>query len=320
VRAPAVDRRRLDLSDPVTPPAKDFDRGALLAAFGAYFLWGFMPLFFKQLAGVPAIEIIAHRVIWAVPVLLIIMAFRRQLAEFWSAISAIKTLRWMMLSAVLISVNWLVYVWAVNNDLILAASLGYYLNPLLNVLVGTVFLKEQLNRTQWIAVAIAVIAVAVLAAGSLGTLWISLSVSASFCAYGVVRKFAPVGAIPGLAVETVLLMPVALGAAYWYSHTDPAHGWGSDTRTMLLLAASGAITAVPLLLFATAARRMSYSALGFVQYIGPTLQFLLAIFLYNEPLSGARMISFMLIWIALAVFSVDALGRMRTPQTAPAAR
>jgi chloramphenicol-sensitive protein RarD len=306
-----VDGRRLDLTDPVTSTPKDFDRGALLAAFGAYFLWGFMPLFFKQLSGVPAIEIIAHRVIWAVPFLLIIMAFRRQLGEFWSAITSFSTLRWMVLSAVLISVNWLVYVWAVNNDLILAASLGYYLNPLLNVLVGTVFLGERLNRTQWIAVAIAVAAVAVLAAGALGTLWISLSVSGSFCAYGVVRKFAPVGAIPGLAAETTLLMPVAFGAAYWYSRTGAAAGWGGDTQTMLLLAASGAITAVPLLLFATAARRMSYSALGIVQYIGPTMQFLLAIFLYNEPLSGARMISFVLIWIALVIFSWEAVSRMR---------
>jgi chloramphenicol-sensitive protein RarD len=304
--------RRVLLNHAASSTPKKFDRGALFAAVGAYFLWGFMPLFFKQLGGVPAIEVIAHRVIWAVPLLLVIMAFRQQLAEFWTAISTPATLRWMILSAVLISVNWLVYVWAVNNNLILAASLGYYLNPLLNVLVGTLFLGERLNRTQWFAVAIAASAVAVLMLGAFGTLWISLSVAASFCAYGVVRKFAPVGAIPGLAIETILLMPAAFGAAIWFARDDVGRGWGTDVQTMALLAAGGAITAVPLLLFATAARRMSYSVLGFIQYIGPTLQFILAVFLYNEPLSGARLVSFLLIWFALAIFSFDAVRRMRS--------
>ncbi len=271
-----------------------------------------MPLFFKQLGGVPAVEIIAHRVIWAVPLLLLIMAFRRQLDELRKALSSFATLRWMILSAVLISINWLVYVWAVNSGLILAASLGYYLNPLLNILVGTLFMGEKLNRTQWAAVAIAVVAVAVLAAGALGTLWISLTLAASFCAYGVVRKFAPVGAIPGLAIETILLMPIAFGAAFWLAKAEGVRGWGSDLSTMILLAAGGAITAIPLLLFATAARRMNYSIMGFIQYIGPTIQFILAIFLYNEPLSGARLASFLLIWAALAVFSLDAIRRMRT--------
>ena len=311
VRVTALAWRRLNLTQASDNPPKSIDRGALLAAIGAYFIWGFMPLFFKQLGGVPAVEIIAHRVIWAVPLLIIIMAFRRQLAEFWAAITSLATLRWMLLSAVLISINWLVYVWAVNNELILAASLGYYLNPLLNILVGTVFLNERLNRTQWIAVAIAVSAVAILAVGAIGTLWISLTLAASFCGYGVVRKFAPVGAIPGLAIETILLMPAAFGAAFWFAQVSNVRGWGSDSATMLLLAAGGAITAVPLLLFATAARRMSYSVMGFIQYIGPTMQFILAIFLYQEALSGARLISFVLIWVALSIFSWDAVRRMR---------
>jgi chloramphenicol-sensitive protein RarD len=168
-----------------------------------------------------------------------------------------------------------------------------------------------LNRTQWAAVAIAAVAVAVLALGALGTLWISLTLAASFCAYGVVRKFAPVGAIPGLTIETILLMPVAFGAAIWFAQADGVRGWGSDLSTMTLLAAGGAITAIPLLQFATAARRMSYSVMGFIQYIGPTIQFFLAIYLYNEPLSGARLVSFLLIWTALAVFSWDGIRRMR---------
>jgi chloramphenicol-sensitive protein RarD len=306
-----LDWWRFNLTKEMAVTGKAIDSGALLAAVIAYCIWGFMPLFFRQLSGVPAIEIIAHRVIWAVPLLLVIMAFRAQLPEFWAAITSFRTLRWMMLSAVLISVNWLVYVWAVNNGLILAASLGYYLNPLLNVLVATVFLGEKLNRTQWVAVAIATLAVVVLASGAPETLWISLSLAASFCFYGVVRKFAPIGAIPGLALETTLLLPAALSAAYWFYGGSTPRGWGSDITTTSLLLAGGAITAVPLLLFATAARRMSYSVIGFIQYIGPTIQFLLGIFLYNETLSNVRLISFLLIWTALAIFSWDAIRRMR---------
>jgi chloramphenicol-sensitive protein RarD len=312
MRAAALGWRRSVLKQAGPQTESRIETGALLAAIAAYSIWGFMPLFFKQLAGVPAIEIIAHRVLWAVPFLLIIMAFRKQLNEFWDAITSLATLRWMALSAILVSVNWLVYVWAVNNDYILAASLGYYFNPLLNVLIGTVFLKETLTRLQWIAVAIAVVAVAVLAAGALDTLWISLSLAVSFAIYGVVKKLAPVGAIPGLTIETTLLFPVAFAAAMYFGTSNAPRGWNSDMPTTVLLIAGGAITAIPLLLFATAARRMSYSVIGLIQYIGPTIQFLLGVFLYDEALSGPRLLSFLLIWVALAVFSWDGIRRMRS--------
>jgi chloramphenicol-sensitive protein RarD len=301
---------------PGSAPQKSIDRSALFAAIGAYTIWGFMPLFFKQLSAVPAPEIIAHRLVWAVPLLLVIMAFRKQLGEFRSAICNWSSLRWMLVSAVLITTNWLVYVWAVNNGHILAASLGYYFNPLLNVLVGTLFLGERLNRTQWVAVAIACLAAVVLAGGAFNTMWISLSLAGSFCAYGVVRKYAPVGAIPGLAIETILLLPLAIGTIIWYANHGPAQHWTGDTtgdtRILLLLAAGGAITAIPLLLFATAARRMSYSALGFIQYIAPTLQLFVGIYFYNEALSGARLAAFALIWCAIAIFSWDTVRRMRS--------
>jgi chloramphenicol-sensitive protein RarD len=301
---------------PGSAPQKSIDRSALFAAIGAYTIWGFMPLFFKQLSAVPAPEIIAHRLVWAVPLLLVIMAFRKQLGEFRSAICNWSSLRWMLVSAVLITTNWLVYVWAVINGHILAASLGYYFNPLLNVLVGTLFLGERLNRTQWVAVAIACLAAVVLAGGAFNTMWISLSLAGSFCAYGVVRKYAPVGAIPGLAIETILLLPLAIGTIIWYANHGPAQHWTGDTtgdtRILLLLAAGGAITAIPLLLFATAARRMSYSALGFIQYIAPTLQLFVGIYFYNEALSGARLAAFALIWCAIAIFSWDTVRRMRS--------
>ena len=271
-----------------------------------------MPVFFKQLSAVPALEIIAHRVVWAVPLLLLIMAFRRQLGEYRNALAQWSLLRWMLASAALISVNWLIYVWAVNNGNILAASFGYYLNPLLNILLGTLFLGERLNRLQWGAVGVATLGVALLAIGAIDTLWISLTLAASFCAYGLVRKMAPVGSVPGLAIETTLLLPIAMAGAFWFAWSGPHVGWGSDATTTWLLAAGGAITAIPLLLFATAARRMNYSALGFVQYLAPTLQFLCGFLLYNEPLTPVRVASFVLIWIALAIFSIDALRRMRS--------
>jgi chloramphenicol-sensitive protein RarD len=284
-----------------------------LAAIGAYTAWGFMPVFFKQMAAVPATEIIAHRIIWAVPLLIVIMAFRRQLREYLGVLASWNLLRWMLASAALISVNWLVYVWAVNNGHILAASFGYYLNPLLNILMGTALLGERLNNIQKLAVAIAVGGVVVMAgSGALDTLWIGLSLATSFCAYGLVRKMAPVGAVPGLAIETTLLLPLAMAAAFWFAWGSPHPGWGSDANTTWLLVAGGAITAIPLLLFATAARRMSYSALGFVQYLAPSLQFLCGVLLYGEVLSAERLISFGLIWLALAIFSWDAVRRIRT--------
>ena len=272
-----------------------------------------MPIFFKQISHVPAFEIVAHRVVWAIPLLLAIMAFRQQLVEYISVLRSWKMLRWMVLSAILISTNWLVYVWAVNSGQILATSLGYYLNPLLNVALGTIFLSEKLSRRQWIAVGLAVVAVAILAVGAFSTLWISLTVAGSFCLYGFVRKLAPVGAVPGLAVETTVLLPVSMFAAYWFAFQPDSSGWTGDTETMLYLVVGGAMTAMPLLFFAVAARKLDYSLLGFIQYIGPTIQFLVAIFLYGEELDEARLLAFALIWAGLILFSSDAFRKKPAP-------
>ncbi len=267
-----------------------------------------MPIFFKQIAHVPALEIVAHRVVWAVPLLIAIMALRRQLLEYWTVLKNWQTLRWMLLSAALISVNWLVYVWAVNSDQILAASLGYYLNPLLNVALGTLFLGERLTQRQWAAVALAALAVAVLAAGAFSTLWISMALALSFGLYGLVRKLAPVGAVPGLAVETTVLLPLSMIAAFWFAFQTGSQGWvGGDMRTMFYLTVGGAVTALPLALFAMAARRMDYSLLGFIQYIGPTLQFIVGVWLYREELSEVRLLAFALIWAGLILFSSEAV-------------
>lgn len=295
-------------------PENNQKRMGLLAAVGAYTIWGFLPIFFKQIAHVPAFEIVAHRIVWAVPLLLVIMAYRRQLGEYLSILRSWKILRWLGLSALLILANWSVYVWGVNSGQILAVALGYYLNPLLNVLLGTVFLGEKLTQRQWIAVGLAAVAVAVLAAGAFSTLWISLIAAGSFCLYGLVRKLTPVGAVPGLAVETTLLLPVAMAAAYWFAfQPDAPTGWVSDERTMLYLMLGGALTIAPLTMFAFAARRMDYSLLGFCQYIAPSLHFLVGVVLYREELSDVRLIAFGLIWTGLILFSIDALKSETEP-------
>ncbi len=239
------------------------------------------------------------------------MALRQQLREYRDILSRWALLRWMLVSGFLIAVNWLIYVWAVNNGHILAASFGYYLNPLMNIMVGTMLLGERLNKRQYMAVAIAVLGVAVMAVGQLDTLWISLSLAASFCAYGIVRKMAPVGAVPGLAVETTLMLPLAMAGAFWFVSTGPHSGWGYDSFTTGMLAAGGAVTAIPLLLFAVAARRLDYSLMGFIQYLAPTLQFFVGFTLYNEGLSATKLVSFIIIWVALSIFSWDAFQRMR---------
>ncbi|WP_022673133.1 EamA family transporter RarD [Novosphingopyxis baekryungensis] len=290
------------------PPEKG---SGLAQGIGAYLAWGFMPLFFKQLTSVPAVEVVAHRVIWSVPLLLLILAIRRQLPSFWAVLRTPQT-RWLMLlSSTLIAANWLIYVYAVFADHILAASLGYYLTPLLNVLLGYFFLKEGMTRATFVALLLAMIGVAILAAGALDTLWISLALAFSFGMYGLVRKLAPVGSMPGLTAETVILSPVALGAVAWFWMYGGSGGFGSSLKIDLLLIAGGAVTAFPLLMFAGAARRMRLTALGFISYIGPTIQFLLGVLLYDEPLTTPRLACFALIWFALVIFSVDSVRRSR---------
>jgi chloramphenicol-sensitive protein RarD len=213
-------------------------------------------------------------------------------------------------SAVLIATNWLIWVWAVNNGHVLEGSLGYYLNPLVNVLMGTLLLKEKLSRPQIGAVMLAAAGVAVLAWGAASGLWISLSLAASFATYGLLRKVVDVEALEGLSIETAMLTPIALGWILWmnYGH-DGGGGLGFDAGTTALLIAAGAVTAIPLLLFTAAARRLPYSLLGFLQYIAPSMQFLFAVLVFGERLTTAHIICFGAIWTALAIFSLDTVRR-----------
>ena len=279
-------------------------------ALGAYVIWGFVPVYFKLLDHVPPVEIVAQRILWSIPLLLVIMYFRTQLSEYLAIFRHKAHLRNLFASATLIAVNWLIYIWAVSTDHILAASLGYYLNPLVNVLLGRMFLGERLRPLQLVAVAVAAVGVAILIGDALDTLWVSVSLACSFGLYGLIRKITPVGSVPGLAVETTLLAPLSLAAALWFA-TQGTGGFGDDFETTGLLILAGAVTAIPLLLFATAARRMSYASLGFVQYLAPSIAFLLGVFVYGEPLSTTKLACFILIWVSIAIFCVDALRTYR---------
>jgi chloramphenicol-sensitive protein RarD len=289
---------------------EDAKPNGLPQAVSAYVIWGFVPVYFKLLDHVPPVEIVAQRILWSIPLLLVIMYFRSQLAEYAAIFRHKAQLRNLFASATLIAINWLIYIWAVSTDHILAASLGYYLNPLVNVLLGRMFLGERLRPLQLVAVAVAAVGVAILIGDALDTLWVSVSLACSFGLYGLIRKITPVGSVPGLAVETTLLAPLSLAAAFWYA-SNGTGGFGDEFNTTGLLILAGAVTAIPLLLFATAARRMSYASLGFVQYLAPSIAFLLGVFIYGEPLSLTKLACFILIWVSIAIFCADAWRNYR---------
>lgn len=281
-------------------------------AITAYAIWGLLPLYLMLLHGVPPFEFVGWRVLFTVPVCFIAVALGRQGRALWSALTQPRTVGLLLVSALLIGGNWLVYIAAVQGGHVLAASLGYYINPLVNVLAGTLFLGEKLTRRQWIAVALAAIGVSMLAWGARDMLGISLTLAVSFCAYGLVRKLTPVPSLPGLTIESTWLLLPAIGIVAWHATGPAGPALGKDIGTDLLLAASGIITAFPLLLFATAARRMDYSTLGFIQFIAPTIAFLLALFVFKEPLRPIQLACFVMIWAAIAIFTWDLLSRRRS--------
>ena len=301
---------------PLNPPPQKAHREVRRGfAFGvaAYGLWGILPIYFKALAAVAAVDIVAHRIPWSLPYLALLLFFSRGWGEVRQAIRRRRTMLLLLSTATLIGVNWLLYVYAVTTGHILAASLGYYLNPLANVLLGRFVLKERLARLQWIAIAIAAAGILALAVGALDQLWISLTLCVSFATYGLLRKTALVDAVAGLAIETSLLFPLAIGWLAWRLATGaPAFGaTGSETA---LLDAAGVVSTTPLLLFTVAARRLQYSTLGMLQFLAPTLQFLCAVWLYGEPFSRAHAIAFGAIWIALALYMIVLIRAPRLPQ------
>ena len=282
-------------------------RAGLLFGLGAYLCWGVMPLYFKALAHVTALEIVAHRVIWSLLFLAVLLTLIRRWPEVRSALADKKVLVTLMATTILIGINWLVFIYAIVTNHVLEGSLGYYLNPLVNVLLGVVLLKERLSRGQAFAALLAAAGVAVLAAGAGSGLWISLTLAASFALYGFLRKIVAVDSVEGLSIETALLTPFALGWLVWLSDRGSGAFGHVSLGTDVLLVLGGAITAIPLLMFTAAARRLPYSTLGFLQYIAPSLQFMLAVLVFGEPLTRAHIICFAAIWTALVIFSFEGL-------------
>lgn len=281
----------------------------LLFAFGAYGIWGVLPIYFYWLRHVSAVELIACRTVFSVPLTIVMAKGMNQLGEVGAVLRSRRLIAPLCLSASLIGTNWLIYVYAIQGGHVLAASLGYYINPLFNVLIGTVFLGERLSGRQWSAVGVAAVAVGLLAWGAGQMVWISLSLAATFGLYGLVRKVTPVRAMPGLAVETLLLAPAALAGLWWSAGRGSGLALGGDGLETLLLAVSGFMTAVPLFLFAEAARRLDMALLGFIQFITPTVIFILGLTLFHEPLRPLQMACFALIWGAIAIFSWDLVAR-----------
>jgi chloramphenicol-sensitive protein RarD len=285
-------------------------RLGMLFASSAYVMWGLFPLYFKAVQDVPASEILMHRIVWSLGFLAIVLAWRKQ----WSWIAGVlrqpKVLAGFTASALLLSTNWFIYIWAVNNGRVVDASLGYFINPLVSVLLGSLLLHERLRPGQWAAVALAGAGVAWLTWQGGQPPWIGLALAITFGTYGLLRKTAALGTLEGLSLETLILFPVAIGYLFMLTLDDRNAFVSASASSQWLLAAAGPITAIPLLLFAAAARRIPLSLLGILQYIGPTLQLLLGVWLYHEPFGGARLAGFILIWAALAVYSAEGLWRV----------
>ncbi|MGZ8272737.1 MAG: EamA family transporter RarD [Burkholderiaceae bacterium] len=287
----------------------------ILFALTAYLLWGVFPIYFKQVQSVAPLEVLANRMVWSlvfVAGLLTALRGKRWLSDLLRSRPPLGTFA---LSALAISLNWLIFIWAVNSGRIVDASLGYFINPLLNVLVGALFLHERLRPAHWAAVLLATLAVAWLTWTEGSLPWIGLSLAFSFSLYGLLRKRAPLGATEGLAVETALLAPAAAAYLLWlaFHHESALVNAVSSGHLALVgwLLLTGPVTAVPLLFFAAGARRIPFATLGILQYVGPSLQLLIGVRLYGEAFETDKLVAYGLIWVALAIFSVDGLWQWR---------
>jgi len=288
------------------------------AGVAAFTMWGLLPLYLKPLHAIDATTIISHRVIWGCVFVLAWMAFKSQLGTLWQTLRKPALIGRLTVSALLISVNWLTYVWAISHGHVLDGSLGYFINPLLNVLIGVLFLSERLNRQQWLAVAIAAVGVLWLTWLNGHLPWVALALAVSFATYGLLRKVTPVDAVTGLGVETLLLAPLGLAWLFWQHQHPPADTATLTPFLMSWLVLSGLVTALPLALFATAAKHLPYSTLGLLQYLAPTLQLLCGLLAFKEDFPPARALGFSLIWLALIIYATDGYLRVRRNQAAAA--
>ncbi|MBB1398150.1 MAG: EamA family transporter RarD [Pseudoalteromonas rhizosphaerae] len=286
-------------------PTNPEQRKGVILACMAFFMWGLAPIYFKLLQHISAFEILMHRVVWSVLFIVIIVAVMKQWHKVQHVLKHPKLIAMLVITATLLGFNWGLFIWAVNNDHMLDASLGYYINPLLNVLLGMLFLSEKLRKWQALAVALALcgVVIQVISFGSFPV--VALSLAGSFAVYGLLRKKLPIESLPGLLLEALILLPVAL--VYWWlmAPSNSSDFVANDWHTNVLLISAGVITTLPLLCFTGAAKRLQYTTLGFFQYIGPSLMFVLAVVFYGEVFSAERIVTFACIWSALAIFSWD---------------
>lgn len=293
-------------------------RAGLAYGLGAYLAWGFIPAYFKLLTHVPPLTVLAHRIVWSVAFLALLLTLLRKWGEIRAALRGRRTMLALLCSTVLIATNWYVFIWAIDHGQLLQASLGYFINPLVNVLLGVVILRERLTPGQLVGLALATAGVANMTIGAGGVPWVALTLAVSFAFYGLLRKTAPVAPLAGLSIETAILFPLALMVMTGAVSLPAGHHAGELSRgTYALLSAAGVITAIPLLWFAAGARRLRLSTMGFIQYLAPTCQFLLAVGVYDEPFSTRELVSFGLIWAALAAYTLESVLRLRV---APPAR
>ena len=285
----------------------------ILAAGTAFTLWGVFPLYLRLMKQVPSLEILSHRVLWSVVLLMGLLTIRRQ----WDWLASVRARPRIALtfvaSALMLATNWVVYIWSVNHDHIIDASLGYFITPLFNVLFG-IGLGERLRLTQWLAVALAACGVVWLTISAGQLPWIGLVIAVTFSLYGLLRKTAALGALEGLSIETLVLLPAA-SLFLLLPNAGSSHAFGSDVTLTLLLISAGPVTAIPLLMFAYGARRIPLSLMGLLQYIGPSIQLLIGVWLFNEPFGGNNLIGFALIWLGLLIYSGNSLARSITTRS-----
>ncbi|MBU3020134.1 EamA family transporter RarD [Paraglaciecola agarilytica] len=281
-------------------------KSGVLFAIAAYTMWGIAPMYFKLIGQVPAMEILMHRIIWSVLVLVLLVAVTGKINKVNQAILNPKVMQILLISGLLLAANWFIFIWAINNNHLLDASLGYYINPLLNVFLGRLFLGERLRRMQKVAVGLALSGVAyfIVSYGQLP--WVALALAGTFGIYGLLRKQVAVDSLPGLLIESVFLLPPAIVYWIWFAG-EYSNMLTNDLPLNITLICAGIVTTAPLLCFTAAAKRIMFSTLGFFQYIGPSLMFVLAAAVYGEPLDNSKLVMFAFVWLALGLFSYDSL-------------
>lgn len=295
---------------PQNVSAPDESRAGFAYALSAFFLWGLLPFFMKAIAHIDTYQVLAHRVIWSIPIALIILLLTGRFQGLLQIFKSRRKFAIMMLSSAVISVNWGVYIWSIASERSIEAALGYYINPLISVALGALFLGEKMDRIQIVAIALAMLAVAILTLAAGVFPWVAITLACSFATYGFIRKTVDIGPTQGFMVEVLILSVIAVPYAIWLQWSGVSH-FGLNTTDTLLLLGCGPVTAIPLILFSYGARRLRLSTIGLMQYIVPTMIFLIGVFIFNEPFSQWQLVAFLLIWTAIVLYTWSSMRRLR---------